>query len=125
MLERDQEIRELYAQPQHTAASLARAYGLSEPRIRQIVAGVEKDRKSRERRPVSEAHKRLGLKIYNHRWDNQLTKKAVADKLGWSVSKLHNLEQGLIDPTLTDLQDIATFMKLELGEVLKNVFSRH
>jgi len=38
---------------------------------------------------------------------------------------LYNVEEGLVDPTLLDLQDIATFMKTGIGELLNNVISRH
>lgn len=122
--ERDQEIIERYASGS-TATDLSRAYALSIPRIRQIVAGVKKERQGREARPISDAHKRLGRKVYDYRFDNQLTRRYVASKLGWSVSKLYNLEEGLVDPTLLDLQDIATFMKTNIGEMLNNVISRH
>jgi hypothetical protein len=123
-LQRDQEIIERY-QGGSTATELSRSYGLSEPRIRQIVAGIKKVRQGREQRPVSDAHKRLGRRVYDFRFDNQLSRRFMATKLGWSVSKLYNLEEGLVDPTLLDLQDIATFMKCNLGDLINNVFSRH
>lgn len=123
-IERDQEIRERYVDGA-TANELSRSYGLSEPRIRQIVAGVKKGRQGRENRPVSDVHKRLGRRVYDFRFDNQLTRRYMAVKLGWSVSKLYNVEEGLVDPTLLDLQDIATFMKTSIGELLNNVISRH
>ena len=122
--ERDQEIRERYTDGA-TANELSRSYGLSEPRIRQIVAGVKKGPQGRGQRPVSESHRRLGRKVYDFRFDNQLTRRYVADKLGWSVSKLYNVEEGLVDPTLLDLQDIATLMKTNIGDLLNNVISRH
>lgn len=122
--ERDQEIRERYVDGS-TANELSRSYGLSEPRIRQIVAGVKKGRQGRENKPVSDVHKRLGRKVYDFRFDNQLSRRHVASKLGWSVSKLYNVEEGLVDPTLLDLQDLATFMKTNIGEMLNNVTSRH
>ena len=43
--ERDQEIIERYTEGA-TALVLSRAFGLSEPRIRQIVAGVKKQKVS-------------------------------------------------------------------------------
>lgn len=122
--ERDQEIIERYTEGT-TALALSRAYGLSEPRIRQIVAGVKKERRTREQRPISDAHRRLGRKVYDYRFDNQLSRRFVAEKLGWSVSKLFSMEGGLVDPTLMDLQDLATFMKRNLGELINDVFSRH
>ncbi len=124
IVERDQEIKERY-QKGATATDLARSYGLSEPRIRQIVAGINKGRQTKTNRPISDAHKRLGRKVYDFRFDNQLTRRYMASKLGWSIAKLHNVEEGIVDPTLLDLQDLATFMKLNLGELINNAFSRH
>lgn len=122
--ERDQEIIERYTEGA-TALVLSRAFGLSEPRIRQIVAGVKKEKRSRQSCAISEAHRRLGRKVYDFRFDNQLTRASVAAKLGWSTSKLRSVEDGLVDPTLMDLQDLAAFMKRNLGELINDVFSRH
>lgn len=122
--ERDQEIIERYIDGA-TALVLSRSYGLSEPRIRQIVAGVKKEKRSRQQEPLSEAHRRLGRRVYDFRFDNQLTRRFVATKLGWSIAKLVNMEQGLVDPTLLDLQDLASIMKRNLGELINDVFNRH
>lgn len=122
--ERDQEIIERYTEGA-TALVLSRAFGLSEPRIRQIVAGVKKQKRSRQNSAISDAHRRLGRKVYDYRFDNQLTRSSVAAKLGWSTSKLRSVEDGLVDPTLMDLQDLATFMKRNLGELINDVFGRH
>jgi len=121
---RNQNIIECYLAGQ-TATELARAFGLSEPRIRQIVAGLKKGKQGRENRPVSDAHKRLGRKVYDHRFDRELSRRHVAEKLGWSLSKLANVEEGMVDPTLLDIQDLAAFMNINIGELLNNVFSRH
>lgn len=122
--DRDQEIRERYQQGL-TANELSRSFGLSEPRIRQIVAGVKKGPQARGQKAVSDAHKRLGRKVYDYRFDNQISRRQMATKLGWSLSKLYHLEEGLVDPTLLDLQDIATYMKVNIGELINNVISRH
>lgn len=107
-----------------TALELSRTYGLSEPRIRQIVSGVKKTKRLGDKRPISDAHRRLGMAVYDFRFDNQMTRRSVAARLGWSVAKLFNMEQGFIDPTLLDLQDLASFMKRNLGELLDNVLNR-
>ena len=123
--DRDQEIRERYAAGGVTAASLSRAYALSIPRIRQIVAGVKKKGgQTGQPQPISKLHQRLGRKVYDYRFDGQLTKKYVADKLGWSVSKLTNVEKGYVDLTLLDIQDLTTFMKRTPGEFIDDVARR-
>lgn len=122
--ERDQEIIERYSQGT-TALALSRTYGLSEARIRQIVAGVKKTKRSRQAQALSDTHRRLGRKVYDFRFDNQLARTYVAQKLGWSVMKLRNVEDGLIDATLLDLQDLASFMKRNLGDLLNDVINRH
>ena len=125
--DRDQEIREKYAEGAATAASLSRTYALSIPRIRQIVAGVEKKKGGKPGsilQPISKLHQRLGRRVYDHRFDRQLTKQYVAGKLGWSVSKLTLVERGQADLTLLDLQDLTTFMKQTLGEFLDDVSRR-
>ena len=107
-----------------TAVELSRTYGLSEARIRQLVAGVKKTKRGGDKRPISDTHRRLGLAVYDFRFDNHMTRKSVAHKLGWSVAKLFNMEQGFIDPTLMDLQDLAAYMKQNLGDLLNNVINR-
>lgn len=42
----------------------------------------------------------------------------AAGKLGWTLQKLASVEKGIIDPTLTDLMDLATYMKKGLAEVM-------
>lgn len=125
--ERDQEIRERYAEGGVTAASLSRTYALSIPRIRQIVAGMKKPKGGKlgqPQQPVSKLHQRLGRKVYDYRFDNQLTKKYVADKLGWSISKLTLVERGQVDLTLLDIQDLTTLMKQTPGEFIDDVSRR-
>lgn len=123
MSDRNQEIIDLYRQGS-TATALARTFGLSEPRIRQIVSGVKKE-KLLELQPISRAHKRLGVIICDHRFDQKVERKNMAQKLGWSIAKLRHIEQGLRDPTLMDLQDLASYMKKDLGALVNNVFTRH
>ena len=125
--DRDQEIRERYAEGGVTAASLSRAYALSIPRIRQIVAGMKKPKGGKfgqTQQPISKLHQRLGRKVYDYRFDSQLTKKFVADKLGWSVSKLTLVERGQVDLTLLDIQDLTTLMKQTPGEFIDDVSRR-
>lgn len=122
--ERNQEIIERYIEGA-TALSLSRAYGLSEPRIRQIVVGAKKEKRVRQSTAISEVHRRLGRVVYDYRFDNNLARGFVAEKLGWSQSKLYSVENGRVDPTLMDLQDLATFMKRNIGELLNDVISRH
>ena len=122
--ERDQEIIEKYREGM-TALALSRAFGLSEARIRQIVAGVKKTKRTRQSKALSETHRRLGRKVYDFRFDNQLARGHVAARLGWSTIKLRYVEEGLIDPTLLDLQDLASLMKKNLGDLLNDVFGRH
>jgi len=122
--ERNQQIMESYAKGS-TANELSRVFGLSIPRIRQIVAGVERDNpQPQNRKPISETHRKFGLRVYDFRYDAELSRRYMAEKLGWSVGKLANIEQGLVDPTLLDLQDLATFMRKNMGELLDNVFNR-
>ena len=108
-----------------TANELSRVFGLSIPRIRQIVAGVERDNpQPQNRKPISETHRKFGLRVYDFRYDAELSRRYMAEKLGWSVGKLANIEQGFVDPTLLDLQDLATFMRKNMEELLDNVFNR-
>lgn len=123
MNDRDSRIIEAYIGG-CTASELSRLFGLSEPRIRQIVSGIKKERRPATYRPISDVHKRLGLKVYDYRFDRNIKADLVAKKLGWSLSKLRQLEKGLVDPTLLDLQDITTFMNINIGDLLNNVINR-
>lgn len=123
MSDRNEEIIDLYRNGS-TAIMLARSFGLSHQRIRQIVEGVKKEKKIEEK-PITQAHRRLGVMICDYRFDHHVDRTVMAKKLGWSVRKLARLDQGYLDPTMLDLQDLATYMKKDLGELINNVFNRH
>lgn len=124
MSDRNEEIIERYREGA-SANDLGRMFCLSEARVRQIVGGVKKEKKQIEKVPISRAHKRLGYLICDYRFDHKIDRKIMAQKLGWSIGKLINIDQGLRDPSLLDLLDLSTYMKLDFGDLINNAFNRH
>jgi len=49
----------------------------------------------------------------------------MANRLGWLSKNLANIEQGFLDPSLLDLLDLSTYMKLDFGDLINNAFNRH
>lgn len=103
---------------------LAREHGLSRRRIQQILneLGVRKeslknrqkaDKSSIDVMPVSKLHAKIGLIVYQFRYDRNLSAVQAAEEIGWSMRKLRSVEQGLKDITLLDIQDIAAYLKMD------------
>ena len=58
----------------------------------------------------------LGLKLM--RIKNRLTQEQLAMKLGLSVKQIRNYEQGLREPKVTMLKEIAKFFNCTMEELL-------
>lgn len=101
---------------------ISRSYGLSSKRVIQILDENEVDRRpqrSGTRGPLSEFHRRLGLHLYNFRYDKGLEPVDVANKLGWSIIKLRKVEQGTTELELLDILDVESYTKTPLSDILK------
>lgn len=102
---------------------LARTYGLSSKRIKQIL-----DEKNIERRPltggerriISAPHSKIGLHLFNFRKGRELSPHQAASEIGWSMIKLRRIEQGLQEIELLDLLVLLQYTKTNLVHILEN-----
>lgn len=100
-------------------------FGLSMPMVRKVVgeAGVKAADRVKEpkepRKPLGQAQRRVGERLTAYRtMEAKHSRREAADRIGWSVAKVASIEQGLHDCTITDLMDLAGYMKCDLQEVL-------
>ena len=129
--ERDAKIVRMYLEENKKVPEIAAAVGVGMPRIYQILAdnGVKRDSavaraaqaaRSKEEglRAFSQVHVNLGLKLYSKRqFVDELTRDVVAQELNWSMKKLALVEKGETELSLTDLQQMAKFLKVSLNEL--------
>lgn len=103
-------------------SELARTYALTDRRVRQILkeGGIALRARTAvsEKRPLSRLHEAIGRKLIDHRFDNGDQANEVANALGWNLTKLRKVEQGLSPLELLDLVDLSTYLKLTLTEVV-------
>lgn len=128
---RDQEIAKLYAGGPVTAGltapKLAVKFGLSVPQIRRILAIQDAKRHPDAPKPTAEdrvidpAHLKLGNRLYAYRFQILNDPGQAAEALGWSVKKLRGIEQGFSEISLSDLQDMAEYMKTSISELTRNL----
>lgn len=101
---------------------ISRSYGISERRVTQILRenGVAmRPRNQKAKRPLSATHARIGLHLYNHRFDRGIELHSAANDLGWSAIKLRKVEKGTREVELLDLLDIAAYTGVKVGELLE------
>ena len=122
--ERDAAIALGYSQGK-TAAKLAGHYRLSIPQVRKILAQKEVTRTDTTRversKVIDEDHARLGLRLYNYRYNKKLPPTILAELMGWSVKKLRNIEQGYSVLNMLDLKDMAKCMGMSLLELMRGI----
>lgn len=122
-IERDNMIIEDYLN-NRPMVEIRREYGLSERRIFQILSkyGVTVSRKRKEKgappRPLSGLHQSIGRRLYDYYFEAEMERPTVAEKLGVSVQVVRRMELGAHNLDLFELQDIAAFMKISVGELL-------
>lgn len=100
---------------------LARSYGISERRVAQILRkqGVTlRARSLTEKKPLSAEHARIGMHLYNYRFDRGIEPYEASLQIGWSMLKLRKVEKGVSELELLDLLDIAAYSGVELGELI-------
>lgn len=101
---------------------ICREHGVGERRVFQILqqAGIKKRRTNRTdmKLPFSALHERIGQELYDYYFDRDYTRRQAANELGMSVQALRNIEIGRSQLQLVELQDIAAFMKISVGELL-------
>lgn len=100
---------------------LARTYGLTERRTQQILRAngvVLRPRTTGDKKPISKLHAKIGLALYNYRFDHDIELYDAANDLGWSAIKVRKVEQGVGPIELLDLLDIKSFAKVDFGELI-------
>lgn len=111
-----------------SVANIATEYGMSERWVYNILKekGVSVSRAKRQHlapnaasTPVSPLHKLIGQRLYEHYFvECSLTRAEASESLSMAPSVLKRTERGTRELTLTDLQKIAGFMKIDLKELV-------
>lgn len=110
-----------------SASKLAMKFGLSIPQIRRILASQkavknpDAPKPSAEDKVIDEHHRKLGNRLYAYRFQALNDAVQASDALGWSAKKLRGIEQGHSEITLSDLQDMAEYMKTSISELTRNL----
>jgi hypothetical protein len=102
---------------------LSRSYGLSERRISQIlqIRGIpRRPRTSSEKKALSRQHSRIGIHLYNFRFEHNIELFKAVEDLGWSGITIRKVEKGTKELELLDLMDIAAYTQVKIGELLEN-----
>ena len=102
---------------------LARTYGLSSKRIKQILDEKHVERRPPsvgERRIISTPHSKIGLHLFSFREQRELTPIQAANEIGWSMIKLRRTEQGLQEIELLDLLILLQYTRTNLVHILEN-----
>lgn len=104
---------------------LSRSYGLSERRVSQILQanGVPRRPRNNHKKALSAAHSRLGLHLYNFRFEHGIDLFDAADAMGWSAITLRKVEKGTTSVELLDLLDIAAYTETKIETLLECVSS--
>jgi hypothetical protein len=129
--DRDQEIAKLYAGGPGVAGlpapKLATKFGISIPQVRRILASLKVEKHPEAPKPTVEdkvidpAHLKLGNRLYAYRFNLLNDTTQAAEALGWSIRKLRGIEQGFSEISLSDLQDMAEYMKTSVSELTRNL----
>lgn len=102
--------------------AICREHGVGDRRVFQILkqAGVRKRSlpPAQLKPPLSEVHRSIGARVYDHYFEKGWSRREAADKLGMTTPALRNIELGRGNLTLFDLQDLAGFLKISVGELL-------
>ncbi|NOD70158.1 hypothetical protein [Ruegeria sp. HKCCD7303] len=120
--ERDTYICQDYSDGKEIS-ELARSYGISDRRVAQILRANEvqlRPRTTEEKKPLSPLHVRLGMHLYNYRFNRGLEPYDAATEMGWSMLKVRKVEKGVTELELLELIDIAKYTQTTLDEILSS-----
>lgn len=70
------------------------------------------------KKPLSKVHLDIGRQLYEYYFNLSFDRTSAANRLGWKANRLRNVELGLADLTLFEIQDIAAFMRIPVGKLL-------
>jgi len=126
--ERDQQIVQSYLDGL-SAPAVARSFQISEALVRKILAakGVKaSDRQSTApkdstmSKTFSRTHEKLGERLaFCRSMEIKQSRHEAALKIGWTVHKLAAIEKGVFNVTLIDLQDISTYTKKSIADLIQ------
>lgn len=123
--ERDEQIALEYLRGD-PASTIHRRHGLSISHVRKILRKQKAVRgdvitQSETEKVVDPAHQKLGLILYHYRFKKGLDCGLAADLMGWTSKKLRNVENGHSVLTLFDLTDMANYLEVSLGDLIKRI----
>lgn len=129
--ERDKAIASMYLEENKSASELSIEFNLGIARIYQILkdqGATKRDDTVRPRvkaegtRAISQAHVKIGLKLYSYRqFDTCKDRNTVNEELGWSLKKIALVEKGETQLTLTDLMQLAAYMDITPSELMRDL----
>ena len=119
--QRDQELVKTYESGGDIEA-FCRENSIGERRFFQILKDNDVERreavKKADKKPLSKVHERLGRRLNEFYTDNGFERRSAAKRLGWSSQILREVEKGTHDLTLFELQDMAAFIRVEIGAMI-------
>lgn len=123
--DRNVQIYKEFHEDRKTVEELAEAWGLSKPRIYQILTDIGKKAVKVEEGPeegkvLTQAHVQVGLKFYSHRHFKVEDLEDAAKSLRWSSKKIRQVERGETQLTLSDLIQLAQYMNITLSELFRD-----
>lgn len=102
---------------------MARTYGLSEKRIKQILKVRKIPRRAykklTDKQAISQVHVRIGLCLYTYRMDHGIELFEAANDLERSMIRIRKIEKGTSPIELLDLIDIASYTGTTVSELLR------
>lgn len=106
---------------------LASAYGLSDKQIKNIlkaqgVDSIPRQPKVREQ-SISSVHARLGLHLYDYRFEKGHSDYYAANQINLSTLKLRRIERGRQEVDLLTLQDIAAYTETPLDDLVRKIYA--
>lgn len=104
-------------------SEICREYGIGERQFYNIIGAAklpegQRPKSSADKRPLSAAHLRIGKALYDYYFSRSFDRRGAANKLGWSSLRLRNVELGLVDLTLFELQEISAFTNIPIQELI-------
>ena len=122
---RNQQMKEEFLLDRRSTTELARMYGMTERRVRQILEeqDVRINQKSRIKsdtsQPISKLHIRIGQRLYDYRFTEGFELEEVSLSLNMTKVRIRKIEKGEQELELMDLQNIARYLGMTVSQLIE------